>query len=288
MVIENEINYMGFNYAYRMASDHKDNCILILGGALQNISSWNRFFEIYKNDFDVIVCDLPGMGKSDVLPYTYPMEFLADTIKFLLDRIGIHEVMLLASSYGTPAAYIFSERYPERISKVILAGTMSQIPEELKLPTEKSLDYISKNQLVNASELFVEMFMNLDKINYINNGILARKLLIKTVKKMNDHNRLNYLQNTLRLLNTPKLTYSEPPKKPFLIFTGEYDRYTSPERCWDVALHLPQAVFATVKNADHLPNLEQFDIFWQICSKFFCDGDVSHVPCLSDIKYTTV
>ncbi|MGU3489170.1 alpha/beta fold hydrolase [Enterobacter bugandensis] len=288
MIIEQKINYMGFGYTYRISMNSNDNCILILGGALQRIASWDRFFDIYKEQFDVLVCDLPGMGDSDVLPSTYPMEFLVDCLKHLLDELKINEVMIQSSSYGTPVAYLFSEKHPEKISKIIMAGTMSQIPESLKDSTSQSIYYIYKNELDKAAELFVHMFMNVDNIELINNGHVTRKLLMRSVTKMSEHNRLNYIQNTKRLLNSPRLTYSNPPRKSFLIFTGEYDLYTSPARCWDVAMNLPVVSFTTIKNADHLINLEQFDTCIQICSTFFSGGDLTCIPKLSNIKHMTV
>ena len=77
MQIEESISYHNFRFGYHSNIKHEENCVLLLGGALQSMNSWNNYLQRSGENFDSIICDLPGTGESDVLPHDYPIEFLA-------------------------------------------------------------------------------------------------------------------------------------------------------------------------------------------------------------------
>ena len=84
MAILGELDFRGFHYRYKLGDKPQGEWMIILGGALQSLNSWDNYLDYYNRSFRVVVCDLPGMGESDTLPRGYPMEFLADCLKHLL------------------------------------------------------------------------------------------------------------------------------------------------------------------------------------------------------------
>jgi hypothetical protein len=77
---------------------------------------------------------------------------------------------------------------------------------------------------------------------------------------MNAHDRYKYTSNTLRLLHHEPLDLKQSPNCKTLIFTGEYDCFTQPKYCREIANSFPLCYFTTIKNADHLFHLEQFSV----------------------------
>jgi hypothetical protein len=75
---------------------------------------------------------------------------------------------------------------------------------------------------------------------------------------MNAHDRCKYTSNTLRLLHHEPPDLRQPPNCKTFIFTGEFDCFTRPEYCREIANSFPLCYFTTIKNADHLFHLEQF------------------------------
>jgi pimeloyl-ACP methyl ester carboxylesterase len=276
MPILGELDFRGFRYRYKLSDKPRGEWLVILGGALQSLNSWDNYLDYYNRTFRVVVCDLPGMGESDTLPRGYPMEFLADCLKHLLDSLGITRVHIKAVSYGTPITYIFANKYPEHVDRVILAGTMKRIPDAVMDDTLASVRIMQSEDREQAIALFTRMFLCTDRQDDIQNSRLAQKLLRIGISKLSAIRRKNYVENTLRMIHTPHLDYSDCTYLPFLIFTGEYDNYTRPEYCREVAQLLPAAHYTLIKQADHLANLEQYDTVSRLCEDFFTGRDISH------------
>lgn len=278
MYTERDVEYAGFRYRYRRHDNAKPQWIVILGGALQSLNSWNRYADGFQAMFNVVVCDLPGMGESDVLPSAYPIEFLADCLKHVVDREHMGPVLIHSVSYATPIAYTFAEKYPEAVARVILAATMREVPGDVRARTEHSIALIKSGKLQEAADLFGRMFMACDRLGMIDNGEFTLKLLKRGVLNLTARRQTNYIENSQRLLNTPDMPYRHAPPIPFLIFTGEYDPYTRPEGCLDIANRLPSCTFVTIQHTDHLANLEAPDTVWQLCSRFFMGDDAASTP----------
>ena len=77
-----------------------------------------------------------------------------------------------------------------------------------------------------------------------------------------------YVWNTQRLLALDALDLARPPRVPTLVFTGEHDPFTPPERCRRVARHIPGARFTTIEQADHVFHLERFDEALRLLMEF--------------------
>lgn len=272
------LQYQGFRYYYKFTGGVDDPCMVIIGGVLQSLNAWDQYIDRYGEKFNVIVCDLPGMGESDTLPYHYGIDFLADSIENLFDTLSIKKASVVASSYGTPIAYLFAKKYPHRTARVILAGTMNHLPESLIRGMGESIQYLRSGDMEAACALLSRMFMCAEKSQDIRNARLARRLLASGVTKMSDIRKNNYIENTLRLLRTARLAFERVPSVDFLVFTGEYDNYTTPQLCLEVAQELDSAEYVLIRQADHLANIEQFDVFANLCSTFLDGKDIRAVP----------
>lgn len=270
------IEYRGFRYFYKTFGDITEPCVLILGGALQSLNAWDNYVQRFTGLFSVIVCDLPGMGESDTLPHSYPIEFLADCVEHLLDTLSIDRIYIFAVSYGTPIAYVFARDHPGRTVRVSLAGTMDHIPGDVLEDTRRSVEYLSVGDMDQAAALFFRMFMCTDRMNDIDNSRLAQRLLHRGVKKMSPTRIASYIQNTERLLHT-QLHVGPVTGVPFLVFTGEYDNYTRPELCRHVASKLACAEYTVIRRADHLANIERSDVVAGLCTAFFSEEPVQSV-----------
>jgi pimeloyl-ACP methyl ester carboxylesterase len=73
--------------------------------------------------FRVIVPDHRNHGKSDRIRGSFEIEDLASDIVGVLDELGYQEVNLFGFSMGGMAAQVIARRHPERVRRLILAGT---------------------------------------------------------------------------------------------------------------------------------------------------------------------
>ncbi|WP_100521037.1 alpha/beta fold hydrolase [Mycobacteroides abscessus] len=99
--------------------------ILLHGGGpgASGVSNYSRNIEALAQHFRVIVPDMPGYGRSakgvDLLD---PFGYLANTIRGLLDELGIASAHLVGNSYGGAAALRLALDTPHRVDKLVLMG----------------------------------------------------------------------------------------------------------------------------------------------------------------------
>jgi len=96
-------------------------------------------------------------------------------------------------------------------------------------------------------------------------------MLFRGLVRMDDRDLLRFIWNTQRLLRHTALELDRPPHVPTLVFTGEHDTFTRPERCKWVADHIPGVRFTTIPAADHVFHLQQFDATVDLLWRFVSD-----------------
>lgn len=108
--------------------------IVLLHGYLESSEIWNGFSEKLAGKFRVISVDLPGHGHSTIFGESHSMEFLAETVKGLLDSLNIRKVFLTGHSLGGYVSLAFVESYPERLSGYSLfhSHPFADTPEVIK------------------------------------------------------------------------------------------------------------------------------------------------------------
>jgi pimeloyl-ACP methyl ester carboxylesterase len=85
---------------------------------------WRSTAEAIADDFDCLLYDLRGFGRSPLPQNTpdlgYRMEDYADDLALLLNTLNLNQVYLNAHSMGASIATFFLNRYPERVHQAIL------------------------------------------------------------------------------------------------------------------------------------------------------------------------
>jgi pimeloyl-ACP methyl ester carboxylesterase len=85
---------------------------------------WRSSAEAIADDFDCLLYDLRGFGRSSLPPNApdlgYRMEDYADDLALLLNALNLHRVYLNAHSMGASIATFFLNRYRDRVHQAIL------------------------------------------------------------------------------------------------------------------------------------------------------------------------
>ena len=85
---------------------------------------WRSTAEAIADDFDCLLYDLRGFGRSTLSPNApdigYSMEDYADDLAILLDNLNLKRVYLNAHSMGASLATFFLNRYSEKVHQAIL------------------------------------------------------------------------------------------------------------------------------------------------------------------------
>ena len=93
------------------------------GPGASGVSNYSRNIDALAPHFRVIVPDMPGYGRSAKgVDQDDPFGYLADTIRGLLDELGIATTHLVGNSYGGAAALRLALDTPNRVGKLVLMG----------------------------------------------------------------------------------------------------------------------------------------------------------------------
>ena len=90
--------------------------IVLLHGYLESKEVWESFAERLSSTFKVICMDLPGHGMSEIYSESHTMEFMASSVKSLLDNLNIDKVFLAGHSLGGYVTLAFLEQFPGMLS----------------------------------------------------------------------------------------------------------------------------------------------------------------------------
>jgi len=98
----------------------KGPVVVLLHGYLESLKVWNGIVDELRDDFRIIVPDLPGQGRSVISKDVQTMDSMANGVKLLLNHLGIEKCMMVGHSMGGYVALAFLELFPEMLRGVSL------------------------------------------------------------------------------------------------------------------------------------------------------------------------
>jgi pimeloyl-ACP methyl ester carboxylesterase len=107
----------------RVGVDGDGPPLLLITGLGSNIESWEPLRRLLPGR-RLISFDAPGAGASPPLAKPPRMPRLAQIVAGLLDRLECEQADVLGFSFGGALAQQFTRSHPERVRRLILAGTI--------------------------------------------------------------------------------------------------------------------------------------------------------------------
>jgi pimeloyl-ACP methyl ester carboxylesterase len=145
----------------------KGRVLVLLHGFLGSHEVWSDFVKKLSKKFRVIAIDLPGHGETPSIGYYHSMELLAQSVKAVLDKVGVRRYVITGHSMGGYVALTFAELYPENVSGLCLFNSTSYADsEEKKKEREKVIRLVKKEHRHYVSEVVTSLFApeNISKI----------------------------------------------------------------------------------------------------------------------------
>jgi pimeloyl-ACP methyl ester carboxylesterase len=101
--------------------------LLLLAGFGADHSAWTPFVPLLRRHFRLLLVDLPGVGNGPPLDPRPDIRQLSDPLEGVLDRLGTRKTSVLGASFGGMVAMRFARDHPERVSRLVLAGSMARL-----------------------------------------------------------------------------------------------------------------------------------------------------------------
>jgi pimeloyl-ACP methyl ester carboxylesterase len=89
--------------------------LVLLHGYPLDHTIWEPVVPLLEQDFDLILPDLRGFGRSPASPIPYQLIDLADDVASLLDQLGIKKAAVAGHSMGGYVALAFARSHPRKL-----------------------------------------------------------------------------------------------------------------------------------------------------------------------------
>ena len=231
---------------------------------------WEPTFKfLTESGFRVVRYDLFGRGFSDRPKTRYEIDLFCKQLKDLLDTLGFEKVTLVGLSMGGPITASFTERYPERVQKLVLvdpAGartvTLSRILRAALTPGfgELALGLFGRAHMAKS--------VAADFYDPAHVKLFAEKYMVQMKYK----GFMRAILSTMRsgMLGDFSATYQKVGQSgiPVCLFWGRDDQTVPFAHSADMLAALPQAVFHVIENCGHIPHYEKPEEFNPLLLEF--------------------
>ena len=135
--------YRSAAISYRITG--KGRPLVLIHGFGEDGNIWQKQVEVLKDHFQLIVPDLPGSGKSEMIE-DMSIDGMAEVIKAILEMVTKKEAMVIGHSMGGYITLALAEKYPRLFSSIgLVHSTAFADSEEKKLNRLKSIEFIKNN-----------------------------------------------------------------------------------------------------------------------------------------------
>lgn len=241
------------------------NHILLLHAFPLDGRMWAAQTDVLKEKYTVLVPDMRCFGKNKQNETVYcTIDTYADDVLQIMNDEKLETVTLCGLSIGGYIILRCLQKFPERISKVILANTRAENDDNAGL--------------LNRAGLLAQLQEG--KKDEVLNGLLAKLLckhtidtkpdLVKHVKEiMQQQTKDAMLSATVALaMRVNSLSYLKDINIPALIIVGEDDVLTPLAFSQTMHAQITGSHLHVIKNAGHLSNMEQPAEFNKAISRF--------------------
>ncbi|WP_031086723.1 alpha/beta fold hydrolase [Streptomyces sp. NRRL WC-3549] len=272
----------GLRYGYRVlprdttAGETATEPALVLGGALQGMYGWPQMDEHLGPVADVVTADLPGMGAADPLPPGAAATVLRDAVTGIVDDLGVPRINLFGFSYGAAIAFGWARYAPGRVARLALGGVPVHIGPEQREHWRRAQRRLAEGDQEGFAALAADGLMCLDPDRPVHRGELARRYVRRSFLHAVRSGSVHATDSLHRALADRPEFSGGLSGVPALVFTGEHDTVSSPERQREFAATIEGSRFLTLPESDHWVVLERSDEVAALVTRFFTEPRLPH------------
>ena len=236
----------------------KGSAVVLVHGFGEDGNVWNELIKELQKNFLIIVPDLPGSGKSEMLDRDISIEDHAEVIKTILDKElskvsptggDLEGAVMIGHSMGGYITLAFAEKYPELLKAFGLFHSSAFADDEEKKQTRrKAIDFIKAN----GSYAFLRT--SIPNLFAGKQHLKEMEDLIEEGKKFRPEALIQYYH---AMINRPDRTeVLKIFKKPVLFIIGEKDNavplQASLQQC-----HFPSVAHVHILDTGHMGMIEE-------------------------------
>jgi len=237
--------------------------VILLHGWLGSWGLWQETMAYLGTSYRTYALDFWGFGESGRKRETYDVQDFVSLVDQFMEQLGIVRAPLVGHSMGGTVSLSVAIKYPERVSKVIVAGSPivgSSLAPLLKLAGQRPIAFLLFN-FMGPFRAFMKYFYS--KIICTDPrfpAMMDRDLSRTTLQ--------SFLLSIASLHRTDLRPLLNQVKIPALGFYGDKDRVVHPLQWQPMQKGIPQARIERFPTAGHFMMLEDRDNFSQKLKNF--------------------
>ena len=247
------VNANGINMYYE--SFGSGISLIFLHGSMGTGKVWKPYVPILSNDFNIILPDVRGHGKTENPGKEIDLHLIADDIAGLIDALKLEKPFLCGWSMGGDVSLDIAIRYPDRVSGLIVGGVTHRISETY-VASLKAMGLEGPGQInFEQAEKNIPQLINLWKTEHVQSPSHWKELLT---------------QLSFGMVN-PTLPAEDDLKRitvPTLIIWGDRDQFLPVEDAVGLYRLVPSAQLTIVPNADHFVSRTKVMFFAEFVKEF--------------------
>lgn len=228
--------------------------VCFVHGAGGSSSIWYKQLRDFKKDFNVLLLDLRGHGKSkspiqnSFKKYTF--DHIGDDIIEVLDHLKIEKCHFIGISLGTIIIREITERYPERTESMVLGGAVMKL--DIRGQILMRLGYVLRSVVPYLLMYKLLAFVILPKKNHKE----SRSLFINEAKKLYQKEFVKWFGLITQVNPLLKYFRIKDAGVPSLYIMGQEDHMFLPSITKLVQDHNSSKLHI-IQNCGHVVNVER-------------------------------
>lgn len=219
--------------------------LVLLHGAGDQAGTWHKVAPELKRHFQLVIPDLAGHGESEAVEGALSLGRLLNALKQVLNTGAWRDVpmVLVGNSLGAWMAMLYAQRYPQRVTRVILigGGPIKSASEIGIMPKDREEARRAMDAVLDPSTPRRPNFVLDDLVRVSNSGPISR-LLAAGVEDMSKY----LLEDKLASFHLP-----------VDLIWGASDRLVPLDYAKKLQSQLPHCTLTVIEHCGHAPQLER-------------------------------
>ena len=262
----------GHEIYWEYFGDAKREAICLLNGLAMHTPAWYGFLDRFQPDYDVLLWDYPGQGRSSSNDAPYFIDRIASYLEKILDAARIERIHLMGVSWGGFVALEFARQFQERIHTLTVSGIILSRERLFDLYQDLSLRFYRGGPEVFElytrymyEKIFGEQFVETywEKLES-----MREKFHDRYRERVHALIRLTEAQNPFFESLESRLPEYRAILVPTLVVAGEDDRCIPVKAQKKITEIIPGARWEVIRDAGHVVYLEKPDQFFGMLRGF--------------------
>ena len=245
--MSNKVDSFGTSYSLNKINDK--NPIVFIHGVGLTKEIWEPQINFFK-EYNTLTYDLLGHGKTPLKKSKVSFEDFSKQLVKLIKELNFSKIHLVGFSLGALIARHFASEHNDKLSSLIIHGSIYKRTEEQKRIVENRFE-VAKTNRPAAKQTAIRRWLS---ENFIKENPDVYKTIYLILEKNDHKNFLKCYKIFVDHIDDDNML--KKIKVNTLVTTGENDVGSTPEMSKNLSKMIPNSKFAEIKRGKHLCGIE--------------------------------